>query len=351
MVKSNGMKVLVTGSNGYIGSVLCPKLIREGFKVKGLDTNFYQGCNLFNYEKSLEQVFKDTRNIIKNDIEDCDAIIHLAALSNDPVGALNPQLTHDINCKASILLAKYAQEVGVKRFIFSSSCSIYGISSEGFIDESGKVNPVTEYAKSKIESEEEISEYADKNFSPVFLRNSTVYGISPMHRVDLVVNNLTGWAYTTGKIRIMSDGTPWRPLIHLEDICRAFIATLKAPRELIHNQTFNVGKNDSNYQIKDIADTIKKIMPECAIEYTGEHGGDSRTYRVDFSKIANILGDYFHPSWDVERGVREILNAYKVNKFSKEDFEGDKFIRLKRIKLLIDSNKVDKDLFWRGVDL
>lgn len=349
MQKKTKSKVLVTGNKGYIGSVLCENLLKERFEVIGLDTDFYRGCNFTNIDYRIKQISKDIRNIDKNDLLDIDAIIHLAALSNDPMGALNSKLTYDINCRASIHLAKCAKEVGVKRFIFSSSCSIYGISSNKMIDENGKLNPVTEYARSKIESEKEISKYADREFSPVFLRNSTVYGVSPMHRVDLVVNNLVGWAYTTGKIRIMSDGTPWRPLIHLEDICQAFIAALKAPRELVHNQIFNVGRNDSNYQVKDIANTIKKIMPGCSIDYTGEHGSDSRTYRVDFSKIANVLGHYFSPSWDIEKGVREILDAYKASKFDKEDFESDKFIRLKRIKSLLDSNKVDNSLFWKGV--
>ncbi|MBP7088331.1 MAG: SDR family oxidoreductase [Candidatus Omnitrophica bacterium] len=340
------MNILVTGSKGYIGSVLCTKLAEEGFKIKGLDTDFYQGCNLFNCDNSIEHMFKDVRHITKEDLVGFDAIIHLAALSNDPIGALNPKLTYDINCKASIQLAKYAKEAGVRRFIFSSSCSIYGISSSEMIDEAGRLNPVTEYAKSKIKAEQEIAKYADSNFSPVFLRNSTVYGISPRHRVDLVVNNLVGWAYVTGKIRIMSDGTPWRPLIHLEDICQAFTVTLKAPKDLIHNQTFNVGSNNSNYQIKDIADVIQKVMPECNIEYTGEHGSDSRTYKVNFGKINRVLGDYFKPSWNIERGVREILKVYKANKLTKDDFDSDKFTRLKRINKLLENNKVDKKLFW-----
>ena len=262
------------------------------------------------------------------------------------MGELKAELTDEINHKASVNLARLAKEAKVKRFIFSSSCSIYGMSGEEYIDENGKLGPITEYAKSKVRSEKEICGLADDSFSPVFLRNATVYGISPMMRLDLVVNNLSAWAHTTGKIKIMSDGTPWRPLIHIQDICKAFIATLKAPKELIHNQIFNVGKNDDNYQIKDIADTIKELMPKCSIEYTGEHGADSRTYRVDFSKIKRVLGKYFEPDWNLRKGIEDILNAYKETNLTKDNFLGNKFIRLKRINYLIDNRYIDNKFYW-----
>ena len=340
------MKVLVTGNKGYIGSVLCKELLRQGFEVVGFDTNFYNDCNFLNGDYDIKQINKDIREITHGDLEGINAIIHLAALSNDPMGELNPKLTSDINYRASVKLAKIAKKRGVERFIFSSSCSLYGVSGNDMIDENGKLNPITEYAKSKVESEKEISKLADKSFCPVFLRNATVYGISPMLRVDLVVNNLTGWAFTTGKIRIMSDGTPWRPLIHTQDICKAFIAVLRAPREIVHNQVFNVGKNEDNYQIKDIADIIIEMMPRCIVEYTGEHGVDNRTYRVDFSKIKRVLGKYFVPNWNLKKGVEDILTAYKEIDLTKEGFLGNKFTRLKRINYLLEKHYLDNEFHW-----
>ena len=341
-------KVLVTGNNGYIGSVLCDKLRAESFEVKGLDTNFYKNCHFFEKVECICGVSKDIRKIEEKDISEFDAIIHLAALSNDPVGALNPEITKDINYQATVRLAKLAKESGVKRFLFSSSCSIYGISGQDdAVDEDGKLSPLTEYASSKVESERAIGLLSDDNFSPVFLRNATVYGVSPMLRVDLVINNLVAWAHTTGSIRIMSDGSPWRPLIHVQDISKAFIAVLKAPKDLIHNQTFNVGCNSENYRIMDIGEAIKKVMPDCRIEYTGEHGVDSRSYRVDFSKFSEVLGDYYKPVWNIERGIEELRDMYTKEDFSENDFHGTKFTRLKTIKKLLEEGQVDKYLFWR----
>lgn len=341
------MKVLLTGNKGYIGSLLCKELLNQGYEVIGLDTGFYDRCIFLKHNYFIKQISKDIRSIIREEIFGVDAIIHLAALSNDPMGQLNPQLTHDINCRASINLAKLAKENRVKRFIFSSSCSIYGKSKGDSIDELGELNPLTEYAKSKVNTEKEIAKFADKAFSPVFLRNATVYGVSPMLRVDLVVNNLVSWAYTTQKIKIMSDGTPWRPLIHINDLCKAFIAVLKAPQGLIHNETFNIGRNSENYQIKDIADTIKHVMPECEIEYTGEHGADSRTYKVNFTKVEKVLAKYFKTNWNIEKGIKELIDVYKKNKFTFDDFQSGKFIRLKQIHNLLNSGKVDENLFWK----
>ena len=340
-------KILVTGNKGYIGAVLCAELLNEGFEVVGFDTGFYANCGFFDTDYTVKQITKDVRDAQAQELLGVDAIIHLAALSNDPMGELNPQLTQDINCLASVNLAKLAKENGVKRFIFSSSCSIYGKSKEGSIDERGQLSPLTEYAKSKVNSEKEITKLANKTFSPVFLRNATVYGVSPMLRIDLVVNNLVGWAFTTGKIKIMSDGTPWRPLIHIHDVCKAFIAALRAPQNSIHNQVFNIGRNNENYQIKDIADRIKKVMPECKIEYTGEHGADSRTYEVDFTKVQNTLGEYFKPDQDIEKGINELINAYKQMNFKFEDFQSYKFTRLKQLISLLDNSKVNSALFWK----
>jgi len=341
------MRVLVTGNNGYIGAVLCKRLLEEGMEVIGLDTDFYRGCNLFALEYTVKQLSSDIRQVKKSDLQGIDAIIHLAALSNDPIGALNPELTLQINYLASVNLAKLARESKVKKFIFSSSCSIYGISGDEMIDENGLLDPVTAYAKSKVEAEKEIAKLADESFCPVFLRNATVYGVSPMLRVDLVVNNLAGWAFTTGKIKIMSDGTPWRPLIHIQDVCQAFITCLKAPKESVHNQVFNVGRNSENYRVRDIAEIVKNTLPNCNIEYTGEHGADTRNYRVNFNKVSRVLGDFFKPEWNVEKGVRELFDAYKKINLSEKDFQGDKFIRLKRIEKLLRENNVDKSLFWK----
>lgn len=347
MWKGLEMNILVTGNKGYIGSLLCQELIKQNYTVLGIDTDLYNSCNFFPVQYPVGQINKDVRDITEEDLAGIDAIIHLAALSNDPMGELRPLLTDAINCQASVKLAKLAKANKVKRFIFSSSCSIYGKSGNSPIDETGMLSPLTEYAKSKVNAEKEISILADGIFSPVFLRNATVYGLSPMLRVDLVVNNLTGWAYTTKRIKIMSDGSPWRPLIHIQDICKAFIATLKAPQQLIHNETFNIGKNSENYQIKEIADMIKKIMPECAIEYTKEHGSDSRTYKVDFSKARAVLGKYFRPDWNMERGIRELIAAFETNNFNFEDFQSHKFTRLKQIHRLLASGKVDENLFWK----
>lgn len=342
------MRVLVTGNKGYIGSVLCPQLEEAGYEVAGLDTGFFQGCEFLPFKLPLKQVTKDVRAVEKEDLAGVDYLIHLAALSNDPLGEINPDLTKDINYQASVRLAELARQAGVKRFIFSSSCSVYGIAGDEAIDESGQLDPVTEYAKSKVATEKEVASMADESFSPVFMRNSTVYGASPMHRVDLVVNNLVGWAYTTGSLRIMSDGSPWRPLIHVEDICSVFIAMLNAPPDLVHNQVFNVGRDTENYRIKDIADVIKEAFPSCEIDYTGEHGADTRSYRVDFGKLASKLDGYCRFNWDIEKGVRQLLGAYRERGLTFEDFQGKSFIRLKQIKYLIEEGLVDQKLFWTG---
>lgn len=341
------MRVLVTGNKGYIGSVLCQRLAQEGFEVIGLDTDFFAGCEFLQYKTPARQLKKDVRSIVEEDLEGIDSVIHLAALSNDPMGEIDPALTSEINYKASVDLARVARKAGVKRFILSSSCSVYGMSGERAIDETGTLDPATEYAKSKVASEKEIAELADKGFSPVFMRNATVYGISPMHRFDLVVNNLAGWAYTTGSIRIMSDGTPWRPLIHIDDISSVFIAMLTLPEDRIHNQIFNVGRDSDNYQIKDIADAIKETLPACEIEFTGEHGADTRTYLVDFGKLWSVLDGHCHFEWDIEKGIEQLLDAYRRKNLTYEDFQGRSFIRLKQIKYLMEKGLVNEKLIWQ----
>ena len=340
-------KILVTGDQGYIGSVLCQRLEKEGFLVIGLDTGYYEGCAFLKQQSGVSHINKDIRNVAKEDVCGIDAIIHLAALSNDPMGALDAELTQEINFKASLRLAKVAKSSSVKRFIFSSSCSMYGVSGNNVVTEESPLDPLTEYARSKVATEEKISELADTAFSPVFLRNATVYGVSPMLRLDLVVNNLCAWAHTTNTINIMSDGSPWRPLIHVNDICEAFLAALRAPQEVIHNQTFNVGREHENYQIKDIAAIIQKNMPGCKIAFTKEHGSDSRSYKVSFKKFAAHLSKYATLSWDVEKGVTQLLHAYKTEGLSKNDFMGGHYIRLNILKNLIASKKLTDKLFWR----
>ena len=341
------MKVLVTGNNGYIGNVMCPMLADEGFEVVGLDTNYFDSCEFMPRKTKIKQIVKDIRDVTIEDFEGVNAVIHLAGLSNDPMGDLAPGITENINLDASVCCAELAKKAGVERFVFASSCSVYGISEDDEpINESGLLNPVTAYAKSKIGTEDAVRPLADQNFSPVFMRNATVYGLSPLLRLDLVVNNLTAWAHTSGKIKMMSDGSPWRPLIHIQDFSRAFIATLKAPRDLIHNQVFNVGQNSENYQVRDLANAVKDYIPGCSVEFTGEHGADTRTYRVDFTKINNVLKDYFKPTWNVALGVQELEDAYRKYNLTLADFEGEKYIRLKHLAKLQSDGLINNEFFW-----
>lgn len=341
------MKVLVTGNNGYIGNVMCPMLLEEGFEVIGLDTNYFSDCLFGDKKVTIEQIVKDIRQVQADDFKGIQAVIHLAGLSNDPMGELNPGLTEEINLAASAWCAQLAKQAGVERFVFASSCSVYGIAEEGkAITEAGELNPVTAYAKSKIGTEEALHKLADKDFSPVLMRNATVYGSSPLLRLDLVVNNLTAWGYTTGKIKIMSDGSPWRPLIHIQDFSRAFIAALKAPKKLIHDQIFNVGQNSENYQVRDLGDAVKSVIPNCTVEYTGEHGADTRTYRVDFTKINTVLKDYFKPAWNVKKGVEQLYGDYRAYGLDFASFQGEKYIRLKHLSLLQEQGKLDNKFYW-----
>jgi len=340
------MRILLTGNNGYIGTILTEILLKKGYQVVGLDTNYYQGCQFCDSGFKIKEIKKDIRKIEKNDLKDIDAIFHLAALSNDPLGVFAPEVTDEINFKATVRLAKLAKEAGIKRFVFASSCSMYGIAGDEAVTEDSPLSPVTAYAVSKVNSERALSEMADDNFSPVFLRPGTAYGISPMLRCDLVVNNLTAWAYTTGKIKIMSDGTPWRPVIHVEDFGRGFIAALEAPTGLVHNQAFNLGQNKENYQIKDIANAVKEVIPGCEIEYTHEHGSDSRTYKVSFDKINNKLKDFFHPEWILKKGIIQLYNAFKSYGLTYEEFMEEKYIRLNQVNKLVKEKKLNKELFW-----
>ncbi len=339
------MKVLVTGSNGYIGTILVPMLLERGHEVIGLDSDLYRHSTYGNSFTPHPFVNKDIREIEMEDLEGFDAILHLAGLSNDPLGDLDPDLTLDINYRASVRLAEMSKAVGIKRFIFSSSCSTYGAAGDDFIDESTDFNPVTPYGKSKVKVEQEVSKMADDTFCPVFLRNATAYGVSPRLRFDLVLNNLTAWSYTTGLVYLKSDGTPWRPIVHIEDISRAFIAALEAPTDLVHNQAFNVAANGENYQIRELADFVKEIVPDSDVQFAEDAGPDLRCYRVDCSKITKTLPD-FEVKWTARKGVRELYDTYVQNGLKLEEFEGPKYRRLDHIKQLIEIGALDASLRW-----
>lgn len=337
--------ILITGNTGYIGTVMTKFFQEHSHKVVGLDYNYYEGCDFYPTNvRPFRQIVKDIRDLSERDLEGIKAIIHLAALSNDPLGEINPSLTHEINYVASVKLANLAKRVGIERFIFSSSCSLYGIAPDDKpLTEEGRLNPITAYAKAKVETEEGISKLADDNFHPVFMRNSTVYGISPSLRLDLVVNNLVAWAYLTGEVAIMSDGTPWRPIIHVEDLCRAFLAASEASVEKIHNQAFNVGINEENYQIKEIAKQVEKTVPDSHVEILNKTGSDERTYRVDFSKLKKTLPQ-FKPTWNLKKGIKELYQAYKNFDLTQKDFESPRYFRVRWIRYLIESEKLNDEL-------
>jgi nucleoside-diphosphate-sugar epimerase len=338
------MKILLTGHNGYIGTVMGPYLQAAGLEIVGLDSNLFAGCSFGSSRGVIPALTKDVREVEPDDLHGFDAVVHLAGISNDPVGDLNPDLTYDINHRASVRLAALAREAGVGRFVFASSCSLYGTAdTELMLTESADFNPVTAYGESKVLVEKDVSLLADDGFSPTFMRNATVYGVSPRLRVDLVVNNLVGYAYLTGEVLIMSDGTPWRPLVHVEDVARAFLAVLKAPREAIHNQAFNVGSNEENYQIRDVASIVEDTVPNSKVVYAAEGGPDPRCYRVDFSKLARTFPD-FSPEWDVARGAAELLDAYEHNGLTLEQFTGSTYMRVKHIQESMESGLIDSEL-------
>jgi nucleoside-diphosphate-sugar epimerase len=343
----NNKIIIVTGYQGYIGILLVKLLSEAGYEVIGIDTGYFgKDCEFFEPGIHISKLKKDMRQIEEKDLEGAYAICHLAALSNDPIGELNPELTYDVNYRTSVRLAKLAKKAGVERFIFSSSCSMYGISGgENALDETAPFNPITVYAKSKVFTETELLPLADKNFSVTFLRNATAYGVSPKLRLDLVVNNLVGWAVTTGQIHIMSDGTPWRPLIHAEDIARAFIAAIEAPVEKVNGLAFNTGRNEDNHQVKDIAEMVGEAVRGCEVIVTGEHGSDSRSYKVDFSKIKTELPG-FKPQYDLKSGIEQLSEYYQMYNMNTEKFEGRYFTRLKQLNYLISQNKINSNLYW-----
>ncbi len=341
------MRVLVTGHHGYIGTILTSLLTAAGHSVVGLDSDLFTQSVFGEWQpEAFPSIHKDVRDVQAADLEGFDAVLHLAGLSNDPLGDLNPELTLEINFRASLHLAEQAKRAGVSRFIFSSSCSNYGAAGDDFLTEESAFNPVTAYGRSKVLVEQEVSKLANSDFSPTFLRNATAYGVSPFLRFDLVLNNLVAWALTTGRVYLKSDGSPWRPIVHIEDISRAFLAALHAPRELIHNEAFNVGRTEENFRMSELAQMVSEVVPNCRIEYAPDAGPDKRNYRVNCDKIKRVLPE-FQPQWTARKGAEELYRAYQRVGITPEDFEGPRYKRIAHLKDLLSDGSLDASLRWQ----
>lgn len=343
------MRVLVTGTEGYLGCLLAPRLLAAGHSVVGVDTGYYASGWLYpGLTQTPRTLHKDIRHLTANDLEGIDAVVHMAELSNDPLGSLAPKVTYDINHLGSVRLAQIARQAGVQRFVYMSSCSVYGV-ADGTVDETSPVDPQTAYAHCKALVERDLAGMASDSFSPTFLRNATAFGASPRMRFDIVLNNLAGLAWTTGRIAMTSDGTPWRPLVHALDIARAIECTLSAPRETVHAQVMNVGATEHNYRVRDIAQTVAEVFPGCELSF-GAPGGDNRSYRVDFSKIGEVLPSY-QAAWDVAAGARQLHEVFTAIDLDASTFTGRGHTRLKQLEHLIATKQLDADLFWTHAPL
>jgi nucleoside-diphosphate-sugar epimerase len=339
------MKVLLTGHRGYIGAVASQMMNSAGHEVVGLDTDLFAGCDFGQPAYEIPEIRKDIREVTNADLEGFEAVVHLAALSNDPLGNLDPGLTYDINHKASVRLAELSKQAGVKRFVFSSSCSTYGASADEFLDETAELNPVTPYGETKVLVEREVARLADENFSPTFMRNATAYGVSPRLRLDLVLNDFVASALTTGRVLIKSDGTPWRPIVHIRDIIAAMMAVLEAPKSSIHNATFNVGQTAENYRVSELAEIVAQTVPGSQIEYAPGGSPDKRCYRVTCDKIKNMLPN-FRPQWTARKGAQELYDAYRAAGFTADEMKSGRYFRIHTIRHLQSEGRLDSSLHW-----
>ncbi len=340
------MRIAISGDCGYIGQVLAGALQARDHQLEGIDLGLYRSCDFGPLRVVPIRLGHEIREPIAERLVGVDAVVHLAALSNDPLGALNPELTYEVNYRAAIRLAKAAKEAGVPRFIFSSSCSNYGAAGEDLIDESAPLRPVTAYGESKVMAEEDLLQLADDHFSPVILRSATAYGVSPRLRLDVVLNNLVASAYTTGQVVLQSDGSPWRPIVHVEDISQAFLLALEARRELVHAQVFNVGRTDENYQVRQIAQIVAETIPGCTVRVSPDAGPDVRSYRVNCDRICRILG--FRPRWTARQGVQQLYCAFRQHNLTLEDFQGPRYKRVAWIKKLLGDGQLDSELRWKA---